>query len=406
MIVRRYLGKDIREATQRVKMDMGDEAVIISTRKVRRKGFMGIFSKPLVEISAAIDDYAINKKENHAKRHNEINREKNNIIEKQKEDKIEQLENKLSKMEGMLEKVCEQIREATLPKPEVKNQANALMQAQAQARAKEQVNNEPGNRVIDLFYNNLLKNEVDSEIAKEIMDDVKNKLGSTLNINDIANGTYTKISDILGKPETIKLRNDGKPTVVLFIGPTGVGKTTTIAKLAADFLLKQNKKVGLITADTYRIAAIQQLKTYAEILGVPVGVAYNIEEIKTIIEDFSDKDVILIDTAGRSTKHKEQFDELRKTVSGVNSDEVFLVLSSTTSLKSVKDIIQNYCFMDNYKVIFTKLDETPVRGIILNVRKYTKKSISYVTTGQEVPEDFNVASVEEITKFLLGSISK
>jgi flagellar biosynthesis protein FlhF len=168
--------------------------------------------------------------------------------------------------------------------------------------------------------------------------------------------------------------------------------------------LNHKKKVGLITADTYRIAAVEQLTTYAEILGMPVKVIYSANEVKDAISQYGDKDIVFVDTAGRSYRNKTQFDELKTLVMATEADEVFLVLSTTTSLRNCREILNNYDFLQNYKLIFTKMDETPIPGIILNARVLTNKKISYVTTGQSVPDDIEIANIDKITKNLLGSI--
>jgi flagellar biosynthesis protein FlhF len=162
----------------------------------------------------------------------------------------------------------------------------------------------------------------------------------------------------------------------------------------------------MITADTYRIAAVEQLKTYAEILGTPVSVIYSPSEIKAAIDQHSDKDLILIDTPGRSHTNKAQFDELKALVAASEADELYLVLSATTSNRNVQEILSNYSFLDNYKLIFTKLDETIINGVILNTRYFTGKSLSYVTNGQSVPDDIEIVNTGKITKSLLGSIQQ
>jgi len=209
---------------------------------------------------------------------------------------------------------------------------------------------------------------------------------------------------LLGKPETIKVNQDGKPLTAIFVGPTGVGKTTTLAKIAANYLLNHKKSVGMITADTYRIAAVEQLKTYGEILGIPVSVVYSPNDIRDAVSQHSDKDVILIDTAGRSHRNKTQFEELKALIAASGADEVYLVLSVTTSIRNCREILTSYDFLKDYKLIFTKTDEAPVQGVILNVKYITGKTLSYITTGQNVPDDIEVANIEKITKNLIGSI--
>jgi flagellar biosynthesis protein FlhF len=207
---------------------------------------------------------------------------------------------------------------------------------------------------------------------------------------------------LLGEPEPIKLKEDKKPYVAIFIGPTGVGKTTTLAKIAADFTLNRQKKVALITADTYRIAAVEQLRTYAEILNLPVTVVYSPSEIKDAIERLSDNDIILIDTAGRSHKNKTHFDELKALVSAANADETFLVMSCNTSRIAIREIIEYYAFIRNYKLLFTKLDESSVPGVILNARYMTGKPLSYTTAGQSVPDDLDIADAKQLVSSILG----
>ncbi len=394
MKIRRYMGKDTQEAILKVKMDLGNEAVILNTRKVRQKGFLNVFNKPLVEVLAAVDEFygAKSKKEPQKSEASTTVREKN--VENQsnlnqKEEKIALLENKVSNMESVLQKIYEQVSNGTTKTP--------VKEINPQEKMK--------SRITDLLYDNLIKNDVDSDIARQLIDIIKSQVKDGSNINDISAILYKLISGILGKPETLKLREDGKPTVVVFVGPTGVGKTTTLAKIAANYSINHKKKVGLITADTYRIAAVEQLKTYAEILGMPIEVIYSISEINDAKEKYKDKDIILIDTAGRSNRNKTQFDELKMQVEACLADEVFLVLSTTTGMRNCREILASYDFLKEYKLIFTKLDETPSLGIILNARRLTNKNLSYVTIGQSVPNDIEVANIDKITKKLLGSIS-
>jgi len=394
MKIRRYLGSNAQEAILKVKMDLGNDALILSTRKVRQKGIFKIFAKPMVEVLAAIDDSYAAKKELELSRQEERNQTSvKDVTEKkildEKEEKIVNLENKVSDMENMLRKMYEQM-------------------LSGEEKTDGRKNDESQNsmtKVLQLFYNNLLKNEVEADIAKRIIDLVNKKTGGNSSVNDTASVLYNIIGEVLGKPETIKLRQDGKPTVIIFIGPTGVGKTTTLAKIAANYTLNFKKNVGLITADTYRIAAVEQLKTYAEILGIPINVIYSPNEIGDAINNLSDRDIILIDTAGRSFNNKAQFDELKTLAGASHADEVYLVLSATTSTRNSREILKHYSFIKDYKLIFTKMDEAPVAGIILNTKYLTGKSLSYITTGQNVPDDIEVANVDKLAKNLLGSIS-
>lgn len=394
MKIRRYMAKNTQEAILKVKMDLGNDALILNTRKVRKKGFFSLFAKPLVEVLAAIDEYNLPKKAQEPIKFEQkvspvINEAGNKINFDEKEDKIANLENKISSMEDMLQKIFLQF--------QTKEKASEVPQKEEKAAAL--------SKVSQVFYGNLIKNEVESDIAKKIIDGVTAKTGESASVNETASMLYSIISGLLGKPETIQLNPTGRPNVVIFVGPTGVGKTTTLAKIAANYLLNQKKTVGMITADTYRIAAVEQLKTYAEILGIPVSVAYSPNDIMEAVNQHSDKDVILIDTAGRSHRNKAQFEELKALITASGANEIYLVLSATTSIRNCKEILGCYNFLNDYKLIFTKTDEAPVQGIILNVRYLTGRNLSYITTGQSVPDDIETANIDKITKNLMGSIN-
>ncbi len=382
MKIRRYVGKDAQEAILKVKMDLGSDAVIFNTRKVKQKGLKKFFTKPMVEVLAALDDDY---------RHSQGSVLQKNGWQRGSEDnsRISVLEEKMSNIEKMLEQLFR--------KQQPEEDKNTAAKADA--------DNVPYLWVLNRFYNNLVKNDVDPDIARRIINTAASKLTRNSDINEAVQVVYSVVTNILGKPDTIKLREDGKPTVAIFVGPTGVGKTTTMAKLAANFALNEKKSVGLITADTYRIAAIDQLKTYAEILDIPLTVVYSPDEMKEALNLHRDKDLILIDTAGRCHNNRAQFDELKAVVEASRADEVFLLINSVTSLHNCREIIKHYNFLSKYKLIFTKIDETSVTGIILNARVLTGKSISYVTTGQNVPDDIETANIEKIAKNLLGSIN-
>ena len=470
MKIRKYTAQNAQEAIAKVKSELGSEALIINTKKVRQKGLFGYFKKPMTEVMAAVDEQAQAKarrvagqiREKPAKindipsandmftqfqsqlqssykpaayknttfRGEAVSRddaaygeeaetrewaesrvkpearfeaagtraepdfrddaEVRGYAEPRDEpiprDRIAEIETKIVNMEAMLSKVYR----------EVSNSSKIVDKSEGRLA--------PLTKVLQSFYENLVRNEVEPEFSMNIIEKVSDSLQSDTNASDAATVLYNEVASVLGKPEIIRLRQDGKPTVVIFVGPTGVGKTTTIAKIAADSALNRNLSVALITADTYRIAAVQQLKTYAEILDIPVSVVYSPSEIQECLSGFSDRDLVLIDTAGRSYKNKMQFDELRALVGAAGADEVFLVLSSTTSVRNNREIIGNYKFLDEFKLIFTKADETPVFGAMLNARILTGKCLSYVSIGQSVPDDIEVASVDKITKNLVGSV--
>ncbi len=245
----------------------------------------------------------------------------------------------------------------------------------------------------------MLQGEVDHNLAETLAAEthkiVKNRgAGSREVLEQLVKHT-------LGEPQPIVPLRYAR-TVVLLMGPTGVGKTTTLVKLAAHFALHENLNVGLINADTYRITAQEQLKTYADILGVPLDVIYAPDEIEAVLEKQSDRDIIFIDTPGKRPSDEKHKEEIARIIELTRPTELHLVLSASTGFRSCAEIIRNYSFVPDYRVIVTKLDETPSRGLLLNVCHYSGKRLSYLATGQNVPDDIVIASAGEITTSIIG----
>ena len=214
-----------------------------------------------------------------------------------------------------------------------------------------------------------------------------------------------QVAEMVPPAAPLALSAEGRPTTVAMVGPTGVGKTTTIAKLAANMKLREGKKVGLITIDTYRIAAVEQLKTYAEILQVPLVAVTTPEEMQDAVRQMADLDLILIDTAGRSQKDEPRIAELHRFLSAVQPDQVHLVLSSTSREEAIREAIRNFSVLGAQHVIFTKLDEAVGFGVILNVLRSVNMRLSYLTNGQSVPADIEVGSAQRVAQLILGESS-
>jgi flagellar biosynthesis protein FlhF len=254
-------------------------------------------------------------------------------------------------------------------------------------------------------YQLLIDNQVERELAEEII----KTIGRNLRADHLTQKPFVreKIAEQLEKqlPTSgpIQRVKATGPHVVALIGPTGVGKTTTIAKLAAKLKLDEKRKVGLITIDTYRIAAIDQLKKYADIIKTPLKVVGSPEDLRDAVASMADCDFVLIDTAGRSPKDTLKLNELKTFLDAARPEEVHLVLSSTASRECVELAIERFGDVRIDKLIFTKLDEARSIGTVIGVVRAVKKPLSYVTTGQDVPADIEVARGKRVAQLILGS---
>ena len=204
--------------------------------------------------------------------------------------------------------------------------------------------------------------------------------------------------------EGIKLSRRGAKIVAL-VGTTGVGKTTTLAKIAAKFVLEQGIGAALITADTYRISAVEQLKTYSDILGLPIEIVYTPQELALAIEQHQDKELILIDTAGRSQYSDAQMYELQEFLKTNPRIEKHLVISASVKLNDAKEIVKKFSVVEPEKIIITKIDETSNFGTVINLLRHENLPLSYLTTGQSVPDDIEIGNAETLTDLMIKKIN-
>lgn len=414
MIIKKFIGKTEQEAIENAKKELGSNVVVMNVKSVKRKGLFGFLKPQMTEVTVALEEEnnnadtvsaevkaavsAINnvvvssmnntpsaatESQNGAKPQNTA---RTQIIPEEVEEKKENnvLEEKLDSLQSLLEQQLQK------PEPEKEKQEE------------EEVSET--DMFMKLLHTIMLDNEVDEKYAEQVIDEIEkiNKLNTPFDYA-LAN-TYQKMILKFGKPVGISPSEKGVK-VVFFIGPTGVGKTTTIAKIASKFRVDEKKKVALLTADTYRIAAAEQLRTYANILEVPFRVIYTVEEIEQALVDFKDYDYILVDTAGHSHQNEAQKETMSKFIHSVDDmveKEVFLVLSATTKYRDLVSIADAYKEIADYKLIFTKLDETTTLGNLLNLKLYTGASLSYVTCGQNVPDDIEDFNPQKTVKRLLG----
>ncbi len=391
MIIKKYYGESETEAIMLAKEDLGKDAIVTNIKKITPKGIFKLFRKPQVEITAAVDDAStVNQKDLAT---------------------TAAIEEKIEYIQSLLE---QQTEEKNLNKNhESLKDSNSDMSGNVQTSHlnreyydnKEKINQEEilDNPYVEIIYRQLLENGTDEEYIKQIFSEIQIEKDFTL--KQTLSQVYQKIILKLGQPKSIEVEKD-KCKFIFFIGPTGVGKTTTIAKIASHLSIYKDAKVALLTLDTYRIAAVEQLKTYSNILELPLKVIYSPEEFNNVKDDFAAYDIVLVDTAGMSYRNKEKQNEIEKYLNIIDKKhrEVYLVLSATTKYEDLINITKQYKSLADYKLIFTKLDETSNYGCILNIKMLTDADLSYITTGQIVPDDILVINTQHIAKQLLGGI--
>ncbi|TVQ53160.1 MAG: flagellar biosynthesis protein FlhF [Phycisphaerales bacterium] len=256
------------------------------------------------------------------------------------------------------------------------------------------------------YYLKLIGQDLSEELADQIINAVRDELSATeLDDPDEIRAAVLRhlADDIPVADQAVPVQSpDDRPLTIALVGPTGVGKTTTLAKIAASFKLRHHRKVGLVTSDTYRIAAVDQLRTYANIIGLPLQVVLTPAEMQNAVAALSDCDVILIDTAGRSQNDTGRIDELKAFISAADPHEVHLVLSSTASEKVLLREAEAFGVVGIHKIVLTKLDEAVSFGMLINVIRQLGKELSFVTNGQEVPDHIEVGRPERLASLLLG----
>ena len=410
MIIKKFTGKTEAEATEAAKKELGSTLVIMNVREVKKKGLFAFLLPKQIEVTAALEEEAPARPQYgsilQTAADKEIRTEQQNLLAK---NSTENIEKKLDSLQTLLESQLnnrqsekeESAKTQDVPDAEEKEDK---IQDMAVAEKKEEEKNPEQDKFIRLLYNKMLDNEMDEKYVNSILEDASKTKKADLPFDYLLANIYQKMVLKFGKSEGITPSEEG-PRIVLFIGPTGVGKTTTIAKLAGRYCVEEKKKVALLTADTYRIAAAEQLRTYANILETPFRIIYTPEELQAAVDDYWDCDYIFIDTAGRSHQNTDQLEKMKEMVAALKRPEsyqVFLVLSATTKYRDLQKIADCYGRIADFELIFTKLDETEAVGNLLNMKLYTDAPIAYVTCGQNVPDDMEAFNPQKTVKQILG----
>ncbi len=364
MKMKKFVAASLPEAMKLIRKELGDDAIIMSQKAIYSKGFLGMFKKKSIEVVAGMDTQQDFYKPSVEPLPSPPQQTSDGSLEIKKE---------LEDLKIMLKSIQRPSFEQQYPQ-EMKNLIHYL---------KEQ------------------------ELAEELITTVSDELfvlskKQELSFQELAAGVERILLQQLADFSFGGITYQKKYINVL--GPTGVGKTTTIAKIAARAVLEKKKKIGFITTDTYRIAAIEQLKTYAGLLQAPIEIIYNEADLKAATEKFAHLDIVFVDTAGRNYKEQKFVEDLESLVEVKHDSETFLVLSSTSKERDMESIIEQFQHFPIEKLIFTKLDETNSVGSLMNLMVKYKKGLAYYTDGQEVPEDIGEGTPKKVIDMLLKGL--
>ena len=413
MIIKKFIGKTENDAVDAAKKELGDGVVIMNVKSVKKKGLAGFFGSRQVEVTVALEEENLQTLSRPGTmKSTEVRKNDSKTAGIIPQDTgTEKIEKKLDSLQILLENQMKRAQE----EKKVEKVPEKTEDTTGSAEEKESLSEKPGvsevqkenpeqDKFIRLLYNTMLDNEVDEKYANQILEDIEKTKKPNMPFDYILANTYQKMVLKFGKSTGITPAGNGAK-VVMFIGPTGVGKTTTIAKIASSYSVEQKKKIALLTTDTYRIAAAEQLRTYANILEVPFRVIYTEEEFAGAVADFKEYDYIFVDTAGHSHQNEEQVQKLKQMLEAIEGKaeyQCFLVLSAVTKYRDLLKIAERYRTITSYQLIFTKLDETDSLGNLLNVKLQMDTPIAYVTCGQNVPDDIESFNPQKTVKQLLG----
>jgi len=361
MQIKKFKARTLKEAIAEMKTDFGDEAIVLSTKVI--DVFTNGVEQKLFEITASIDEE----------------------VSKEYEDKAKEV-SKAKDFQTEMKKLTEKIYGTP-----------SDLRTENSKQKKATTNSLP---VSDL--EDIKKQLLDKDIKLEIADTVVDKISQYSPFVDEANREDYLISTLglMIPTSDFELSKQSKPKVISIVGPTGVGKTTCIAKLAVISKILHNLDIGLISIDTYRLGALDQLKIFSEISNIDFLVAYEPADIPKFMKKFKNKDIVFIDTVGRSQNNKKLLNSINDFLQKVKVDETYLVLNSTSDYKVMVDVANKFKVLNYDALVFSKLDEAISYGNILNLVNEINIPIKYLTNGQVIPDDIIAADSEFIANMV------
>ena len=382
MKIKKFRAQTMNEAFKQIKAQLGSNAVILNVQERKKTGAFGVTQSRFLEVTAALDEEPIPVTKNPLRQEDTANinqtysrpqRRSPETVEKGSIQKLQrELQDLRSKYEQMQTQFGTNFHSGHLP-PHLTEAYRTLVES----------------GVNETLALSLLRSVADDVPSRDVSRTVLDRV------------LLQQMSHLI--PESDRpLNMSEKPRIVVLIGPTGVGKTTTIAKLAATDAIVHRKNVGLLSMDTYRIAAIDQLRVFADLSRIPMEVAYSPDDMNRAVRKFSEKDVIYVDTPGRSPRDNEGIREIQDYLAAIQPDEVHLTLNLSTRSDDLLDVIKRFQVIPSNRIIFTKLDETRRYGNMLTILKQYRLPVSFVTFGQDVPKTFRAVTKSFLGQLILG----
>jgi len=369
----------MHEALSLVRCDLGPDAAVLHTREVQQRRLFGLLAgRREIEVTASAEVNVPSR------------------MPRQAASQVESLPEPPAKLENSVQEAS--------PMPEQFQGQLAHLQSMVQELCRRSTTGTGNDLPEELFhlFTDLIDSELSEELARELVERLRMEApGADLDPVMAKARLSRMLQDEIQVAGPITL-TPGRCRVVALVGPTGVGKTTTIAKLAANYRLKEKRKIGLITVDTYRVAAIEQLRTYADIIDLPMKVVSSPRQMREAIRGMEELDLVLMDTAGRSPKDEVKILELKSFLNEAAADEVHLVLSSVTGAHTLEQTAKRFSVVGTTSLVLTKLDEATGLGTVLPVLRSSKLPLSYLTNGQNVPDDIETADSKRVANLILG----
>lgn len=407
--VRKFVAPTLWEVMGQVKRELGPEAMIVSTRPVRVGGFLGFFGTRMIEVTATAEDVRRRPPGERSAGRASLGRSVTPVSR--------------AALAYQADRPATADPLPTAPETESAATAAQPAAAAAQPAAWQELRQEMG-QVKHLLDRLLAQRTSMAQVLESMGPEAQQLFDGLVNIGVSSENAFQLVHAVLQERRqpsggaglddallaavaqaypsagAIELA-PGSCRRVALIGPTGVGKTTTLAKLAAHFALEQRRKVAVVTADTFRIAAAEQLRVYADIIGVPFWVVNHVDEVAEVVDALADYDLVLFDTAGRSHRDDKVMAELKDLLAAIAPHETHLVLSLTADSRDIMVVATAYAPLGFNRILFTKLDETSRPGLVFNVLAQWGIPASYITTGQRVPDDIELAAAERIGRILM-----